>query len=130
MKNIILTAFAFFTISFCYSQEWKLIDTDSKGQETYIRLHTENTAWFKTIPFQVPKDFSKYGMDKKEEGYVIRLHRFDCKSKKMGTLAYYYYNMDGEVTYSYEYEDYEVKMSYVVPDSTGEFFVNKFCELN
>ena len=128
MKNILLIIIAFISISFSYSQEWKLINLNSENQVTYIRPHSEYSAWLKTIPYQVPTDFAKYGMDKTIEGYTVRLERFDCELKKIGTLAFYYYDKDGNVLYSREYNEYEVKMSYAVPDTVGEFWVNKFCE--
>ena len=131
MKNILLIIFAFFSLTFSYSQEWELISTNEDGQRIYMRPHSKISAWFKTIPYQVPTDFSKHAMDKTTEGYAIQLYRFDCELKKIGTLAYYYYDIEGNsVKHSYEYEEYDIKMSYAVPETVGEFLVNKFCELD
>lgn len=130
MKKRILLIITLLTVSFSYSQEWELIAETDDGQQTFMRPHTENSAWFKIIPYQVPTDFVKQGMDKTTEGYIIQLKRFDCDLKKIGTLVLYYYDKDGNVKYSEETKEVLVKMSYAVPETVGEFWVNKFCEID
>ncbi|WP_040282489.1 hypothetical protein [Psychroserpens damuponensis] len=129
IKRLLLITISFFAFSYSFSQEWQLINNELDGSETYIRQHTSNSAWIKRTKQDVPLDYDKYGFNKINEGYTVILFRFDCRSLKLGVLVSVYYNNEGEVKHSQQYEDYEVNMNYAVPDSLGEFWLKTFCEL-
>ena len=130
MKQLLLIIISFFAFSYSFSQEWKLIDEGANGSETYIRPHSDNSAWIKKTKSDVPLDYEKYGFDKTTEGYTLVLYRFDCRSLKLGVLASNFYNNEGEVKYSKQLKEYEIDMNYAVPETIGEFWLKSFCELD
>lgn len=130
MKKLLLIILAFFTFSFSYSQEWKLIDTRENGEKVYIRPNSRNTAWIKEQSSESQMEFDKLDSFANVHNYTLKLFKFDCNSRKIGLINYYKYNTDGEVYKSEENIEVLVDMVYVIPDSVGEFFLKKHCKLD
>ena len=123
MKKLILLLIAITSYSNIQSQDWELLN-ENEEFTVYIRAHSDNSAWFK---FEYKKEIektiliSKYRIKK-----ILTLIKFDCSKKMMGTLAEHCYDKDDKQTYSSDSGDY-ASMENIIPDTTGEFLLNSFC---
>lgn len=123
MNSYFFMIFVFLS-AFCFSQEWKLISTDD-DMETYIRSHSENTAWIKTTNVDIETGVFE---SKIVKGQIVVLLKFDCENQKIGRLAEIQYDKDGEVLMSNQTKEILVDMEYPYPDSYSEFYLKTFCE--
>jgi len=122
----ILIIFSFFAFSTSYSQEWKLIHSNSESN-FHIKKNSENTAWIRVTEKETEGyDFFGSEFDKTE---TVELIKIDFSKKKYGELIYISYQRNGKIIHSRNIEESEVKMEFAIPDTLGELYVNIFCEL-
>ena len=122
-----LILLSFFTISFCYSQDWKLL-FDAKEGTYYYKPNTEKTAWVKLVSdktiYYSKDDRSN---SKTVDGYTIILYKFDCSLKKIGVIKSTAYSKAGDELDSYKKNEFLVEMDYVDPESKAERLLSSFC---
>ena len=128
MSKTTLIILSFFAFSTSYSQEWKLIHSNTENI-FHIKQNSENTAWIRITknPDYIDFDLNEFTWDITEKKMI--LFRYDCIKKQLGELAYTSYNYSDKIMKSYQNEEYKVKMEYAIPESMGEVYVNAFCEL-
>lgn len=91
--------------------DYDRIKRDGYGRNTY-------TAWWRA---DLAKPVSVKGTTFVSH---LSLYRIDCDKSSLTTLAAHYYNAKGAVVFS---EEVESSPSVVIPDSSGEVFVNAIC---
>ena len=117
-----------FTISFSYSQDWKLL-SESKNEITFYKPNTEKTVWVK-----IASDKTEYYPNNTSQkavivdGYRIVLFKFDCTTKKMGIIQSITYSNKGKILETFEKDDELIEMNYVTPDSNGETLFKVCCK--
>jgi hypothetical protein len=140
MKNTITICLliCFLSISSIYSQEnWIEIGKSNISDETfYINstyISNENSVvkiWIKTITVkEIIKSKNNSKSKKKIKTEKKFLYDFDCANNKIRILYGIFYNSSGEVTDKYNPDEYEIPWEIVIPDSLGEYLLNKSCEL-
>lgn len=128
MKYILLFM-SFFSTSYCYSQEWKLV-TEVKNGSYYYKPNTNETAWIKIISDKTeyyPTE-SPEGVKKTVDGYQLVLWKFDCISKKLGLIQTSVYSKDGTLLNKSKQNDVLVEMEYVIPETLGEEILKAICQ--
>jgi|GEM_PF-1303623 len=122
----LLLALSFFVFSFSYAQDWKYI-FEINNQRYYYRPNTKNTAWIK----DVSKETKYYKKDSTGleiiDGYTLTLWKFDCENKQIGPVQINVYSNEGTLLNNLSENEYLVDMKYVTPESSGERFLNEFC---
>lgn len=126
MKKALLFL-SFFTFSFCYSQDWKLLFETKEGTY-YHKPNTDKTAWVKlvsdkTVYYSKDDRFNSKTVD----GYTIILYKFDCSLKKIGVIKSTAYSKAGDELDSYKRDERIVEMDYVDPESKSEKLLLTFC---
>lgn len=137
MKQIILLSFIsfFLNISKIYSQEnWieigksKISDEIFYINSTYVSNDNNVVkVWIKTTTIKTVKTKSK--STKKIKTDKKFLYEFDCQNNKLRILYAVFYNSSGNVIDTYNPEEYSIEWEISIPDSLGEFLLNKSCEL-
>ena len=107
------------------AQEWKYITKSANGTEYFYKPNTSKTAWIKQVSSQTA--YYEKGQKKIVDGYNLTLWRFDCEDKKIGVVQQNTYNADGELLNTFTLKEYEIELTYVVPDTIGENLINTFC---
>jgi hypothetical protein len=137
MKQVILLSFIsfFLNISKIYSQEnWIEIGKSKISDETFYINSTyvsnDNNVvkvWIKTTIIKTVKTKSK--STKKIKTDKKFLYEFDCQNNKLRILYAVFYNSSGNVIDTYNPDEYSIEWEISIPDSLGEFLLNKSCEL-
>lgn len=137
MKQIILLSFIsfFLNINKIYSQEnWieigksKISDEIFYINSTYVSNDNNVVkVWIKTTTIKTVKTKSK--STKKIKTDKKFLYEFDCQNNKIRILYAVFYNSSGNVIDTYNPEEYSIEWEISIPDSLGEFLLNKSCEL-
>ena len=127
MKKILLII-SFFTISFCYSQDWEIVTKQENG-DFYYKPNTDETAWIKIVSDKTEYYPSKTSSNTKTvDGYKIVLWKYDCTDKKIGIIKSTTYSKDGKVLENFSQKEYLVEMDYVNPETLGEALLLHFCK--
>jgi len=117
------------TINFYYSQKtWLPVITSFEPEvKTFMALNTSNTIWIKTVS----KNIGYYTAKGKKvtEGNKLVLYKVDCSNRKLGILQIAVYDVNGKILDSTKFEDYNVEMDYVIPDTVGEIYLDTYCNL-
>lgn len=133
--RLILLILISFSFSKCFAQygEWLQIEK-GKDHVYYLRSHQflsgdVKKVWIKDVQKKL-QSISKTG--KKIfllNGYTISLREVNCSTRQSKLISYVDYNSSGKVIFSNNIEEYEQSWDDVVPDSVGEFLLDKTCEL-
>jgi hypothetical protein len=123
------------SINNLYSQEnWIEIGKSSISDETFYINSTyvsnDNNivkVWIKTTTIKTIKNKSK--SSKKIKTDKKFLYEFDCQNNKLRILYAVYYNSSGNVIDTYNPNEYALDWEIAIPDSLGEYLLNKACEL-
>ena len=140
MKNTIAICLfiCFLSLNKIYSQEnWIEIGKSNISDETfYINstyISNENSivkVWIKTITVkEITNSKSKSKSKKKIQTEKKFLYDFDCANKKLRILYGIFYNASGNVTEKFNPDENEISWEISIPDSLGEYLLNKSCEL-
>ena len=137
MKYTILISFILFFISTnkIHSQEnWIEIGKSSTSDETFYINSTyvsnDNNVvkvWIKTTTIKTIKNKSK--STKKIKTDKKFLYEFDCQNNKLRILYGVFYNSSGNVIDTYNPDEFSIDWEIAIPDSLGEYLLNKSCEL-
>ena len=137
MKYTILISFILFFISTnkIHSQEnWIEIGKSSTSDETFYINSTyvsnDNNVvkvWIKTTTIKTIKNKSKG--TKKIKTDKKFLYEFDCQNNKLRILYGVFYNSSGNVIDTYNPDEFSIDWEIAIPDSLGEYLLNKSCEL-
>lgn len=123
MKRLLFTITVLIT-SISYSQEWKTISLTSDFEKTSIRKHFGDKAWIKIENTEL--DIS----GKKGKGKILLLVKFDCNGGRIGVVSQtQYFHDDDTPASSEDMPETLVDMTYVIPDSKGEFWLIEYCKL-
>lgn len=125
----------FLSINNLYSQEnWIEIGKSSISNETFYINSTyvsnDNNivkVWIKTTTIKTIKNKSK--SSKKIKTDKKFLYEFDCQNNKLRILYGVFYNSSGNVIDTFNPDEYSIDWEIAIPDSLGEYLLNKSCEL-
>jgi hypothetical protein len=125
----------FLSINNLYSQEnWIEIGKSSISDETFYINSTyvsnDNNivkVWIKTTTIKTIKTKSK--SSKKIKTDKKFLYEFDCQNNKLRILYGVFYNSSGNVIDTFNPDEYSIDWEIAIPDSLGEYLLNKSCEL-
>jgi hypothetical protein len=107
-----------------YRDDEKAIFLDTTSIEdhgTYYKAWTKTTYGTREAKKKAGEHF-KIG---KEVNHSLDLWAYEKNNKRMGALALYFYDNDKNIIESFNYENYPISWTSVVPGSIGELMIEK-----
>jgi hypothetical protein len=132
LKSIIYIIL-FSTAKTGYGQDWLYAASSKDGSVYHVRTNPIATyegrkVWSKEQAkvLSYTKGTKKYTVT---NGYILTLHIYDCEGRRSKILSVAYYNAQGNVVHSNQWDEYESTWDDVVPDSIGEAVLMAACLL-
>jgi len=129
--SLIFIALFFFIKIDTFSQSWSFIGRNTKNEVYYIRKYSTVSSstkiWIKFVSKSV--SYTKRGKTLYINGYSISLYDTDCLGRRLNIRGITTYSASGNLVNSWSKEEYEDDWNEVIPDSVGEMFLEKACEI-
>jgi len=138
MKLVILSIFFILLTSTASSQQdstilkgdWFQIGKNYKGNTLLIRsTYVSKESGKIKIWIKETGNIEREGNKIYKNGVEQTLFTIDCLNKKMELMQSITYNSSGKIVSHLDIPEYKLEWQDVVPDSDGEFLLNKVCLL-
>lgn len=130
-KRILTIILGLFISTQSFSQTWTYVGKNAKSELYFIKKHSETYGSTKVWIKHISKitEYYKRGKTYIVNGYTLTLYETDCTDRKLNLRTVNTYKSDGTFVDTYSKEEYQNDWTEVVPDSIGEMFLEKACEI-